>query len=287
MSHFENNDRLMDLLIQRATTGLSESEQQEFEQLASSPEHRKEAERFELTAAALDLSFNGNAAEPMPRELQDRLLIAAGDFFGHAKESTDPLVSKRQHDEPTGRPSIGSRSAFSWREAISLAVTAACLAVLLSGFNPFARAPGTIGEVVSQNLTPPQQLAAFKQTDPVDLVEASWTPVQDEDLGGKVFWSDSLQEGYMVLENLDINDPQEQQYQLWIFDTDKDQKFPVDGGVFDIASTDRVIIPIDARIPVNKAVRFAVTREKKGGVVVSDRQRLPGLADVESRAVTR
>ena len=56
------------------------------------------------------------------------------------------------------------------------------------------------------------------------------------------------------------------------------QEHPVDGGVFDIASNGKVIIPIDARISIAKAVMLAITEEKPGGVVVSDRKRLPLLA---------
>ena len=59
------------------------------------------------------------------------------------------------------------------------------------------------------------------------------------------------------------------------------QKCPVDGGVFDIRGSGKVTIPIDARIPVDKAVMFAVTIEDPGGVVVSTRERLPVLAKVE------
>ena len=84
----------------------------------------------------------------------------------------------------------------------------------------------------------------------------------------------------MVFSGLPVNNPNVEQYQLWIFDTDKGQDHPVDGGVFDIAGTKQVVVPIDARIPVNKAVQFAITVEKPGGVVVSDKSRLPLLAEV-------
>jgi anti-sigma-K factor RskA len=72
-----------------------------------------------------------------------------------------------------------------------------------------------------------------------------------------------------------------EQYQLWIFDTDKGQDVPVDGGVFDIDFAGKVVIPIRAHIPVEKAVQFAITIEKPGGVMKSERNRLPLLASVE------
>ena len=85
----------------------------------------------------------------------------------------------------------------------------------------------------------------------------------------------------MEISGLPINDPTVEQYQLWIFDTDKGQEVPVDGGVFDIGSGGKVVIPIKAHVPVDKAVQFAITIEKPGGVMKSDRERLPLLASVD------
>ena len=65
------------------------------------------------------------------------------------------------------------------------------------------------------------------------------------------------------------------QYQLWIFDARRDERYPVDGGVFDAAAdTAEVIVPIDAKIEVGTPVLFAVTVEKPGGVAVSNRKRI-------------
>ena len=47
---------------------------------------------------------------------------------------------------------------------------------------------------------------------------------------------------------------------------------PVDGGVFDIAASGEALIPIDAKLPVGAGTIFAVTKERPGGVVVSDRE---------------
>lgn len=73
---------------------------------------------------------------------------------------------------------------------------------------------------------------------------------------------------------LAVNDPRQLQYQLWIFDKNRDQAFPVDGGVFDITPAGEVIAPITAKLPVGEPMLFAVTVEKPGGVVVSKRERI-------------
>jgi len=87
----------------------------------------------------------------------------------------------------------------------------------------------------------------------------------------------------MRLRGLAANDPIVEQYQLWIFDADRDAAHPVDGGVFDVAASSadgELCIPIDARLPIGKPTLFAITVEKPGGVVVSTRERLPLLAKV-------
>jgi anti-sigma-K factor RskA len=80
---------------------------------------------------------------------------------------------------------------------------------------------------------------------------------------------------------LPANDTSAEQYQLWIFDGTRDDRYPVDGGVFDIpAGATEVVVPIHARLPVRQAALFAVTVERPGGVVVSSRERIVALAQV-------
>ncbi|HYW51242.1 MAG TPA: anti-sigma factor, partial [Gemmatimonadaceae bacterium] len=109
-----------------------------------------------------------------------------------------------------------------------------------------------------------------------------WTTTKDSTAvaaGGDVVWSGRTQRGVMRFVGLQPNDRTRWQYQLWIFDKERDAKYPVDGGVFDMpAGASEVLVPIDARVPVGDAVMFAVTVEKAGGVVVSTRERVALLA---------
>jgi hypothetical protein len=107
---------------------------------------------------------------------------------------------------------------------------------------------------------------------------AEWTPTKDP-LGktatGEVVWNNDQQKGAMRFRGLAKNDPSRAQYQLWIFDKARDEKYPVDGGVFDIDSeTGDVVVPIHATLLVSAPVLFAVTLERPGGVVVSKRDRI-------------
>jgi anti-sigma-K factor RskA len=97
-------------------------------------------------------------------------------------------------------------------------------------------------------------------------------------LSGEVIWNDEKQEGYMSLKNLAVNDPTQNQYQLWIVDPERDE-LPVDGGVFNITEKDgKQIIPIRNALAINKPVAFVITLEQPGGVVKSKQEVVVALA---------
>jgi anti-sigma-K factor RskA len=114
----------------------------------------------------------------------------------------------------------------------------------------------------------------------------AWTATKDSTaIGatGDVVWSDETQRGVMRFVGLRPNDASRYQYQLWIFDEKRDKAYPVDGGVFDVpAGATEVLVPIDPRVPVGKAVLFAITVEPPGGVVVSTRERIALVAERKS-----
>ncbi|MEM9493444.1 MAG: hypothetical protein AAGC55_30125, partial [Myxococcota bacterium] len=81
------------------------------------------------------------------------------------------------------------------------------------------------------------------------------------------------------IRGLAANNVKRLQYQLWIFDPARDERYPVDGGVFDIPdAADEVVVPIDAKLAVAAPNLFAITVEPPGGVVVSSRERIVLLA---------
>ncbi len=111
-----------------------------------------------------------------------------------------------------------------------------------------------------------------------------WTPTTDSTAfgaSGEVLWDPVSQRGVMRFVGMTANDRERWQYQLWIFDAERDERYPVDGGVFDIPTGEReVLVPIRARLGVSKAVLFAVTVESPGGVVVSSRERIAVTAQL-------
>jgi hypothetical protein len=96
---------------------------------------------------------------------------------------------------------------------------------------------------------------------------------------GDVVWDPRRQQGYLRLRGFVANDPSRSRYQLWIFDAARDDRYPVDGGVFDVpAGRDEVVIPMHPALPVSRAVAFAITVERPGGAVVSAREKLVAFA---------
>lgn len=116
------------------------------------------------------------------------------------------------------------------------------------------------------------------------VVRQRWTPTTDSTATaatGEVIWDPATQRGVMRFTGLAANDREAWQYQLWIFDAERDERYPVDGGVFDIpAGTGEVLVPIRARLAVGSASLFAVTVEAPGGVVVSSRERIAVTAQL-------
>ena len=99
-------------------------------------------------------------------------------------------------------------------------------------------------------------------------------------MSGDIVWDQRLQTGFLRFVGLRRNEPNAEQYQLWIFDARRDERYPVDGGVFNISGAKPGdVIPIKAALNVGVPLKFAVTIEEPGGVMVSDRTRIAALAD--------
>jgi len=96
---------------------------------------------------------------------------------------------------------------------------------------------------------------------------------------GDIVWDARSQRGFLRLQGFIPNDPERAQYQLWIFDAARDDRYPIDGGVFDVApGRDALIVPMHPTLPVSRAVAFAITVERPGGVVVSAREKVVAFA---------
>ncbi len=240
------NDRhpeIEDLLVRRATEGLSGAEADRLQALLDKHGYA-DTDDYELAAAAAANALALNASrdtEDAPEHLKDKLLADADRFFGD--NTVVELPQRRRIFDP------------GWAVAAMLAFALLVTALV----DP--------GEELVSPADARTELLADASTETIP-----WAQPDDPryaQVTGDVVWNDDRQEGYLRLAGMPVNDPTRSQYQLWVVDPDRDAN-PVDGGVFDIpAGTSEVIVPITAKLAVDDPVAFAITREQPGGVVVS------------------
>lgn len=263
------NEEMLDLLVARATEGLSPGEERELERLLGA-DGETDPEDIELAAAAAANAFAAGAGygEEMPAGLKDRLLADArartGGETSRASATVTDIGSRARKDKDPQESSGNGGLAGSTFNRLGWAAAAMLLVALLVVNRPLPEEPG--------GADPVEARAELIRQEPGTVV-LPWSPPDvDEYAGvsGDVVWNNEKQEGYLRLAGMPANDPARSQYQLWIVDPERDEQ-PVDGGVFDIpAGTGEVIVPIRAKLGVIDPQAFAITREQPGGVVVSD-----------------
>jgi hypothetical protein len=272
-----NNDRLVELLVQRATEGLSANEQVELNRLLAEGKY-SDAEQFEATAAALLLA-SSLENEPMPSSLRSRLEQQADAFSAKAPVAVAPLTPT---PPPSGVSAASSSGKMAWFAA------AACAVLAIAGWWPRLQEDRQL-DAISMASADQETIERARERLLAEsaVMQRDWKPTEDpaaKGVTGDIVWDAKAQVGYMRFRGLPANNPQQLQYQLWIFDATRGDQYPVDGGVFDIpaGSNGEVVVPILAKLPVRDPALFAVTIEKPGGSVVSSRERIVVVAPVAS-----
>lgn len=301
-------ERTLELLCDRSLQGLSPAEEAELTTLLGQGFGQDDGS-FDLAVAKIHLAELSSAAlEPMPSHLRDavvgRAALAASTAGSSMPANSMPAnsmpgssmagsnVIPMRAATPASRPAARSRAG----EVVPWLFAAACLllfvgAVVYRGMEPVVRAARVVplpapSAPASNDVPVPPSAARERQAlvdTSKDVVVIPFKATDDpaaKGASGDVVFSPSEQRGYMRFVGLAPNDPKLTQYQLWIFDEERDEKYPVDGGVFDIGEGGEVVVPITPRVRVGKAKLFAVTVEKPGGVVVSKRERIVTTAAV-------
>lgn len=251
--------RLLELMADRAAFGLSAAEERELQGLLTQfPD--ADPDEFERLAAAIDLGLSPRVSVPLPPALQAEVSEQARRFFSKAAEQSLGASVARGGASPP--------RSWVW---LPWCAAAASLLLAASGWWKALSPPGSpdLAQARQSFLAEPSVVKIpLKTTDPNSSAQ------------GDIAWSDAAQRGFMRLSGLPRNDPRREQYQLWIFDKNQDPRYPIDGGVFDIAGTGEAIVPIRAAIRVAGCTMFAITVERPGGVVVSSRERIVLLGEV-------
>ncbi len=240
-------------------------------------------EEMEYCAAACDRALLPTRAQRLPTALRARVLTAAlsaapramnavGGAPGEAGSVAGGVSAEPGGaiGEPRGGAGVSTRAV--WSAAGWMVAAAATIALALLIPRDAATREGPL-ETVRVTLDP-TKLAERRERllrDADDVRQASWAGLTPEwkQIQGDVVWSTRRQEGYLKLVGLPPLDATREQYQLWIVDPRRDEKHPVDGGVFDATGAAEAIIAIDAKLEVLAPTTFAITREQRGGVVVS------------------
>lgn len=306
--------RLLELAVDRAVLGLSVEEELELERMLGSHGIRVD-DSFERAAAAIDLS-RPRLDEPLPRLQAERAAQAAERYFAPLRHPST-LTVRRARDRPAASVAVAAPGRPAWQGFFAGALAAAVAALLLwPAPTDSVESMGSAQESASlaaQNAPPgadpavdsarrtealerePRSAVEDSTPTPAELrnrllasqrflLRRNWSSGGDSagsQVRGDVVWDANRQEGYLRFTGLRRNDPALEQYQLWIFDGRRDARYPIDGGVFDSGNQEQeVVIPIRAALPVGSPQLFAVTLEKPGGVVVSDRRRVVVVARI-------
>jgi anti-sigma-K factor RskA len=249
---------------------LGDLSEEEYRELRDLPEDQRKQKLNELERLASTVSLASiDPNESLPEKLRVSITHSGRSIV--AEMGTRPtlrtteLRTTERSSSSTGR----LREAVAWL---------ACLAATILAIAFWQKS----GQKIEPPAVPTWTRDSLMASAP-DVIQVPWadgkTPLGQKVIGD-IVWSNKLQRGFMRFVGMPVNDPTVEQYQLWIIDPSRDDE-PIDGGVFDIASTEETIVPIQAKLLVNQPTAFAVTIEKPGGVVVSTQERLPLLANVQ------
>jgi hypothetical protein len=308
--------RLAELATERWLDGLDAARAAEFEALrARYPTF--DVESFEEVAAALHVRVDSEA-DSLPERIRVRVAKGSDQYFRPPVAGPiEPAAAapKRWEERPERPERRGWLFYGGWLAAAASLVWAVMLGsnrpppetartpapgTAVSSESPEGEAPppaptavqkpvsadnrggqAPVPAQVPENTDVGAQRVQFLKSHPW-VWQRSWLPGPDptgERVTGDVIWDSRTQTGYMRFSGLRRNDPNVEQYQLWIFDARRDARFPVDGGVFNVENVhDGDVVHFSARLNVEVPVMFVVTVERRGGVVVSDRSRIAAIA---------
>lgn len=270
--HMSDQDKLQrfeELEAGRILGDLDADEQQEWEELCKDPLCTP-ATSLEQVAAAIDAEYATATQSEVPDSLIGQLKMDIAQFVRPESGSdTDEDISGSVVEFPL------------WKRVLKAPQTPWAIAAVLAML------------LVANALVPNNEKKSGQRTVEIaSLQEARDAIIASDDsvemkfggtetyarMTGDVVWSNTLQEGYMTLTNLPVNNPEKKQYQLWIVDPTRDDK-PVDGGVFDIPEgADTAIIKINNPLVISDPKAFVITLEQPGGVVVSKQEVVVAVA---------
>ena len=298
-------NRMIELLSDRALGSLLPEDAAELaELLRRYPE--LDTDVLDMAAAAVSLAYEAAPFEPLPAALALRIeeAVAAEQRRATVIDPRPAAIESSRRTMPLAgvtppiaqQPVLAPASAQARSEVASSTGRGQASARARARWSPLAYvgwAAAAVLFLVSAGLFRATHLPAAPLANErarlmaaEGTVQSSFAALKDAAAAGAqgdVVWSTREQRGFMRFRGLAANprDASGWVYQLWIFDAEQDERFPIDGGVFDIdPQTGDVLVPIQAKLRVARPTAFVVTIEKPGGVVVSKRERVAMAAKI-------
>lgn len=283
----ETKEKMLNLLADRAVFGLTPEENSELEKLLEQYPSYAADSSFELAAAAISLS-NLEIESELPPNLEAGILRQAENHFSTIGEESKRVDFAAAPSAASGFENSGDKAQAPWWSWLGWGLAAAACVALIVNIWQNRVAPGEVAKTPETTKTPAPLLTDAQKREQLiaqatDLARAEWAEANPKDeiqASGDIVWSAATQKGFMRFRNLPVNDKSKETYQLWIFDENQSDKTPVDGGIFDVNENGEIIVPINAKLNIKSPKMFAVTREKAGGVVVSDRTKIVAIAKI-------
>ncbi|HXG83766.1 MAG TPA: anti-sigma factor [Pyrinomonadaceae bacterium] len=288
-------ERLIELLTDETLFGLNEAESTELDRLKKQFPEWENNISFELAAVAVSLT-DLDVSEPLPADLRAKVLADADEFFNQSEKVRNVVSFPTKAKETVGATVFGAventtgietKQPF-WQWLGWGVAFAACAALAVNLWLTDSRPPTEIVREVKTVETPTPEPSLTQKRESLlatapDVIKAEITkadPKAANDISGDIVWSNSRQAGFVRFRGLPVNDTSKETYQLWVVDETYDEKYPINGGVFDVGGGGEIIVPINAELKIKKPKLFAVSKEKPGGVVVSSPQRLVAVAKI-------
>lgn len=283
----QNKERMLELLSEQAIFDLNVEELMELERLKNQFPDWKDYASFELTAAAIGIADIKMVA--MPEKLRAEILNNADNYFSPEVVNSEPKTEKTfvSLTSETAEVSFAETEKRPFWQWLGWGVAfAACALLAINLWTTRIQPQSEIAGETKTIQTPTPELNAFQKRDQLiatapDIIRTKLeSPKGTQNISGDVVWSNLEQKGYVTFRGLPVNNPTEETYQLWVFDETQSDKYPISGGVFNVNNKGEIVVPIDTELKVQKPKMFAVTAEKLGGVVVSDRAKLMAVGKV-------
>jgi hypothetical protein len=248
-----DKELLLDLLVVQSTQPMSDDENIKLQRLLKEyPEYSNY--EFDEIASLAHISYHLNDKrihEKLPSELKSKILNS------HKQIDSQSLYRIKINEFLR---TLFNQPTYAWAITVLLAIGISISMIEFKNYDSAFR------------YLPLERV--LLQSTSNDLIKYPWYSKQSDFAmtNGNIVWSNKRQKGFIKISGMPVNDPSKNQYQIWIIDPLK-YKQPVDGGIFNINSTDQdIIIPINPKLPILNAKGFAITLEQPGGVVVSSQE---------------